>query len=89
MNRHSFSGLITSLACLMACIYLLASDTHFPVIQWPYEAFQGLVFSLVWGFGVSATVGYVYATLITVTLVTISFAIGHKISRITSKTNNQ
>lgn len=81
MSRETFIGLLFVLLSLTGMTYLLAGDSHFPLLQWPYQAFQGLVFSLVWGFGVSTTVGYVYGVLITVTVAVISFALGHKLSR--------
>lgn len=81
MSRENFTGLLFVLISLADMTYLLAGDSHFPLLQWPYQAFQGLVFSLVWGFGVSTTVGYVYSVLITVTIAVISFAIGHKLAR--------
>ncbi|WP_347369152.1 hypothetical protein, partial [Vibrio vulnificus] len=57
----------------------------FPLLVWPYEAFQGLVFSFVWGFGVSATVGYLFSIIVTVTVAVVSFALGHKLSRFVVK----
>ncbi len=57
-------GIVASLLGLSALIFTLMDGSHFPVIQWPYEAYQGLVFSFVWGFGVSATVGYLLSILV-------------------------
>lgn len=85
MNRANLVGLLFTFASLAGAIFLLAADSHFTVIQWPYEAFQGLVFSIVWGFGVSATIGYVYAILITLTIAIVSYAIGHKVGRLGSQ----
>ncbi|HAS8304312.1 TPA: hypothetical protein I7792_21355 [Vibrio vulnificus] len=62
--------------------------SHFPLLVWPYEAFQGLVFSFVWGFGVSTTVGYLFSIIVTVTVAVVSFALGHKLSRSVVKKGN-
>lgn len=82
MKKENLIGLVTALVSLLALIYLLAGDSHFPIIQWPYQALQGLVFSFVWGFGVSASVGYAYSILLTLGVCIIFFAIGHKLTRI-------
>ncbi|EPX4135771.1 hypothetical protein ACW0FU_004311, partial [Vibrio vulnificus] len=62
--------------------------SHFPLLVWPYEAFQGLVFSFVWGFGVSTTVGYFFSIIVAVTVAVVSFAVGHKLSRFVVKKGN-
>lgn len=82
MKKETLSGLVASLIGLFGLIYLLAGDSHFSVVQWPYQALQGLVFSLVWGFGVAESVGYAYAILLTVAVCIICFAIGHKLARL-------
>lgn len=81
MKKETLSGLVLSLLGLLGLIYLLAGDSHFPLIEWPYQALQGLVFSLVWGFGVSPAIGYSYAILLVVALCVICFALGHKLAR--------
>lgn len=85
MNKQTILGLLTVALALLGLTFLLTSDSHFPLSQWPYEAFQGLVFSLVWGFGVSTAVGYTYSVLIVLSICVVSFAIGHKLARIFSK----
>ncbi|WP_394125725.1 hypothetical protein [Vibrio hepatarius] len=85
MNKHNIFGSFTSLLGLFGLVMLLVSDSHFPILQWPYEAFQGLVFSFVWGFGVSTLVGHLYAVLVIVTVMVVCFAIGHKLSRLLTR----
>ncbi|MVB16769.1 hypothetical protein D6V29_18725, partial [Vibrio cholerae] len=80
MNRSSMFGIVASLLGLAALIFTVIAGSHFPVIQWPYEAYQGLVFSFVWGFGVSATVGYLLSILVFIGVAVVCFAVGHKIS---------
>ncbi|EGR1045565.1 MULTISPECIES: hypothetical protein [Vibrio] len=81
MNRSTMFGIMASLLGLAALIFTVMDGSHFPVIQWPYEAYQGLVFSFVWGFGVSATVGYLLSILVFIGVAVVCFAVGHKISR--------
>ncbi|NOH80511.1 hypothetical protein F0231_12245 [Vibrio sp. RE86] len=85
MNRHSIVGTCTALLGILGLIFLLSGDSHFPIHQWPYEAYQGLVFSFVWGFGISPTIGHLYSVFVIVTVTVLSFAIGHKLSRIFSR----
>ncbi|MFM2590295.1 hypothetical protein [Vibrio sp. TBV020] len=85
MNKNVWVGILTALLGLVGLIFLMAAESHFPIVQWPYQAFQGLVFSFVWGFGVSAVVGHIYASFVVITVAIVSFAIGHKIARIFSK----
>ncbi|MDV2378850.1 hypothetical protein Q5N41_10680 [Vibrio cholerae] len=81
MNRSSMFGIVTSQLGLVAITFTVMDGSHFPVIQWSYEAYQGLVFSFVWGFGVSATVGYLLSILVFIGVTVVCFAVGHKISR--------
>ncbi|MEK0272633.1 hypothetical protein WM008_23785 [Vibrio vulnificus] len=69
-------------------VFVIMDGSHFPLLVWPYEAFQGLVFSFVWGFGVSATVGYLFSIIVTVTVAVVNFALGHKLSRFVVKKGN-
>ncbi|KOO16758.1 hypothetical protein AKJ18_01425 [Vibrio xuii] len=89
MNKNVLFGILASLLGLTGLIFLLASDSHFAISQWPYEAFQGLVFSFVWGFGVSTIVAQVYSCLVVITVAVVSFAIGHKLSRLLANTHTQ
>ncbi|MGR2770466.1 hypothetical protein ACUYOF_23475 [Photobacterium ganghwense] len=81
MNRSNIFGIVTSLLGLVALIFTVMDGSHFPVIQWPYEVYQGLAFSFVWGFGVSATVGYLLSILVFIGVAVVCFAVGNKISR--------
>ncbi|MGR2898121.1 hypothetical protein [Vibrio vulnificus] len=86
MNRHNIIGFLSLVLSLSTLVFVIMDGSHFPLLVWPYEAFQGLVFSFVWGFGVSATVGYFFSIIVTVAV--ISFAVGHKLSRFVVKTGN-
>ncbi len=88
MNRHNIIGFLSSVLSLSTLVFVIMDGSHFPLLVWPYEAFQGLVFSFVWGFGVSATVGYLFSTIVTVTVAVVSFALGHKLSRSVVKKGN-
>ncbi|EOV9337036.1 hypothetical protein ACN5W2_004185 [Vibrio vulnificus] len=88
MNRHNIIGLLLSVLSLSTLVFVIMDGSHFPLLAWPYEAFQGLVFSFVWGFGVSATVGYFFSIIVTVTVAVVSFALGHKLSRSVVKKGN-
>ncbi|EGQ9279728.1 TPA: hypothetical protein I7759_22070 [Vibrio vulnificus] len=88
MNRHNIIGLLSSVLSLSTLVFVIMDGSHFPLLVWPYEAFQGLVFSFVWGFGVSTTVGYLFSIIVTVTVAVVSFALGHKLSRSVVKKGN-
>ncbi len=88
MNRHNIIGFLSSVLSLSTLVFVIMDGSHFPLLVWPYEAFQGLVFSFVWGFGVSAAVGYLFSIIVTVTVAVVSFALGHKLSRSVVKKGN-
>ncbi|EGR1837122.1 hypothetical protein D3Z74_18285 [Vibrio cholerae] len=88
MNRHNIIGFLSSVLSLSTLVFVIMDGSHFPLLVWPYEAFQGLAFSFVWGFGVSATVGYLFSIIVTVTVAVVSFALGHKLSRSVVKKGN-
>ncbi|HDY8146150.1 hypothetical protein QX220_21390 [Vibrio vulnificus] len=88
MNRHNIIGFLSSVLSLSTLVFVIMDGSHFPLLVWPYEAFQGLVFSFVWGFGVSTTVGYFFSIIVAVTVAVVSFAVGHKISRFVVKKGN-
>ncbi|MCB5361140.1 hypothetical protein [Vibrio lentus] len=79
MNMRVLIGLIATFIGLFAMVYLIAGGTQFPIYQWPQEAYLGLVFSVVWGTGVAASVAYVFSALVFVTVAVVSYAIGYKI----------
>ncbi|EAQ55472.1 MULTISPECIES: hypothetical protein [Vibrio] len=78
MNMRVLIGLIATFIGLFAMIYLIAGGTQFPIYQWPQEAYLGLVFSVVWGTGVAASVAYVFSALVFVTVAVVCYAIGYK-----------
>ncbi|EGQ8127632.1 hypothetical protein I7100_005050 [Vibrio parahaemolyticus] len=88
MNRHNIIGFLSSVLSLSTLVFVIMDGSHFPLLVWPYEAFQSLVFSFVWGFGVSTTVGYFFSIIVAVTVAVVSFAVGHKLSRFVVKTGN-
>ena len=79
MNMRVLIGLIVTFIGLFAMVYLIADGTQFPIYQWPQEAYLGLVFSVVWGTGVAASVAYVFSALVFVTVAVVCYAIGYKI----------
>ncbi len=72
-------GLITALIGVCGMVYILAGGTQFPISQWPQEAYHGLVFSILWGTGVAASVGHFFSALVFVTIAVVCYAIGYKI----------
>ncbi|MEZ8697519.1 hypothetical protein [Vibrio lentus] len=79
MNMRVLIGLIATFIGLFAMVYLIVGGTQFPIYQWPQEAYLGLVFSVVWGTGVAASVAYVFSALVFVTVAVVCYAIGYKI----------
>ena len=80
MNKARVMGGLTSLLALIGLIYLLASDSQAPVSQWPYEAYQGLVFTLGWGFGVPESISYLVAAVLVMAVLIVCYLIGHKLA---------
>lgn len=80
MKKATLLGLLSSCLGLIGIILLLAGGSHFPVYQWPYEALQGLVFFVVWGFGFPIIIGYVVALLIIAIVLMACFYLGKKLS---------
>ncbi|RYU68692.1 hypothetical protein ERW51_06935 [Aliivibrio finisterrensis] len=81
MDKARFFGLLASFFTLIGLIALLSAGSHFPVHQWPYEAFQGLVFALAWGFGFSVGISYLVSTVFVLLLLVFAFVMGVKLSR--------
>ena len=81
MDKARVFGLLASFFTLIGLIALLSAGSHFPVHQWPYEAFQGLVFALAWGFGLSVGLSYLVSTVFVLLLLIIAFITGTKASR--------
>jgi len=81
MNKVRGFAVLTSLLALVGLIYLLASGSQAPVIQWPYEAFQGLVFTLAWVLGLPASISYLVAAFVVMIVLVVCFLIGHKFAR--------
>ncbi|PNQ60910.1 hypothetical protein [Vibrio sagamiensis] len=81
MNRHTTTGVLFSLLSLSTLMYFMMNGSNMSLLQWPYEAFQGLVFALVWGFGISVVAGYLTAIIFAMSVVIGSFLLGRKLSR--------
>lgn len=81
MNKVRGFAVLTSLLALVGLIYLLASDSQAPVVQWPYEAFQGLVFTLAWVLGLPESISYLVAAFVVIIVLVVCFLIGHKLAR--------
>lgn len=81
MNTARVFGVLTSLLALGGLIYILAADSQTPVSQWPFEAFQGLIFTLAWGFGVPETLSYLVAIVLILVVLVACYLIGHKLAR--------
>ncbi|CAK3915218.1 hypothetical protein EDB69_2843 [Vibrio crassostreae] len=79
MNIRVLIGLIVTFIGLFAMAYLIAGGAQFLIYQWPKEAYLGLVFSVVWGAGVAASVAYFFSALVFVTVAVVCYAIGYKI----------
>ncbi|MEZ8038578.1 hypothetical protein ACED25_03185 [Vibrio sp. 1F263] len=88
MNMRVLIGLITTFIGLFAMVYLIAGGTQFPLYQWPQEAYLGLVFSVVWGTGVAASVAYVFSALVFVTVAVVCYAVGYKIGGLFSSNSD-
>lgn len=88
MNKGATAcGVVSALLALAGVSYVLISDANFVLYEWPYQAYQSLVFSIVWGFGVSTHIGYAYSALVLVSIAVIAFAIGHKLYRLVASPN--
>ncbi|KMV31428.1 hypothetical protein L4D00_12825 [Photobacterium swingsii] len=81
MNKQLTSGILGGLIPVLGLILLLAGGSHFPVIEWPFEAYQGLVFSLVWGLGISQYLAYFISAMLFITLFAVGYAVGCKLYR--------
>lgn len=81
MNKAIITGFFTSLLGLIGLIAALSIGSHFPMYRWPYDAFQGIVFSLAFGLGFSETVSYAVTSAFIFLIAIIFFIIGAKLSR--------
>ncbi len=79
-------GLIAFIG-LFAMVYLIAGGTQLYLLR-PQEAYLGLVFSVVWGTGVAASVAYFFSALVFVTIAVVCYAIGYKIGGTLSKSSS-
>ena len=81
MNKAKIFGILTALLGLGGLIVLLVKDAHFPVSQWPYEAFQGLLFFFSWVFGFSESTSHWVSAIFIMLVSAFCFWLGYKIYR--------
>ena len=82
MNKATITGVLVSLLGLMGGISALSIGSHFPIYRWPYEAFQGIAFSLAFGLGFSNGTSYVVTSILIFIVAIIFFMLGTKLSNI-------
>ncbi|MBJ6138142.1 hypothetical protein [Marinobacter litoralis] len=80
MNRSILFGICSSILGLIGLIFLFTASSNLPVHQWPVEAFQGLVFTLVWAVGVPESLAYPAAALSVLAVLAVLFVVGKKAS---------
>lgn len=81
MNTARLFAILTALLALTGLIYILAADSQAPITHWPYEAYQGLVFTLGWGFGVPENLAYVVAALVVISVLVACYVFAYKLAR--------
>lgn len=81
MNKAKVFAVLVSLLGLVGLIRLLTAHADYPISQLPYEAWQGLAFSLAWGFGVPESIVYWVSALFVATLLVVFFLLGSKFWR--------
>ncbi|MBF7053098.1 hypothetical protein IOC61_07150 [Halomonas sp. KAO] len=81
MNQRTAIGLLTAVTGVALLVVVLNHGTHLPAYRWPWEAFQGLVFSFAWGLGVSPVLAYLLAALTFATVFIICFIPGYQVAR--------
>ena len=82
MKKAKISGVLTALLGLGFLIFLLVKGANFPASQWPYEAFQGLLFSFSWVFGFSENTSYLITAIFVISMAALCFFLGYKIHHI-------
>ncbi|MEP3563136.1 MAG: hypothetical protein ABJM19_15840 [Marinobacter sp.] len=82
MKRSILFGIFSSFIGLICLVLLFAAGSNLPVSQWPFEAFQGLVFTLVWGMGVPESLGYLVSGITVLMVLAVFFAAGKRLSRL-------
>ena len=80
MNKATITGVFVSLFGLMGGISALSVGSHFPIYRWPYEAFQGIAFSLAFGLGFSDNESYAVTCVVIFLVAIIFFMLGIKLS---------
>ena len=81
MRKDVVIGLFCMVFSLLGVIFVLAGDSQTPVSHWPLEAFEGLVFSLAWGLGLSDLNAIVLSLMLINLFAFIAFVVGRQLSR--------
>lgn len=81
MNKATIMGMVMSFLGLIGLIIAMSLGSHFPIYQWPYEAFQGIAFALSFGLGLSVIISYVVTCVLFVIVASVFFMLGAKLSR--------
>ena len=76
MNNRKRAGIVTALIGLVAFIMILNASTSAPIINWPVEAYLGMVFTIGWLTSVPAWLAYVLAVLVFVLVTWICYKLG-------------
>lgn len=82
MSKSRVFGVMVSLAVLCGLIYWLNVGSHYPVIQWPYEAYQGVAFFFAWALGVPESLSYVVAAGAVIIMLSLCFWVGQTVFRL-------
>ncbi|WP_122034716.1 hypothetical protein [Aliivibrio sp. EL58] len=81
MNKATTMGMLISFLGLIGLITAMSIGSHFPIYQWPYEAFQGIAFSLSFGLGLSVSISYIVTCVLVFIAASVFFMLGAKLSR--------
>lgn len=81
MNKATIMGMVISFLALIGLITAMSTGSHFPIYQWPYEAFQGIAFSLSFGLGLPVSISYAVTCVLFVIIASVFFMLGAKLSR--------
>ncbi len=82
MNRANVAGTIIATSGFAAFLFLFASGSNVPLMQWPIEALQGLAFTFAWGLGVPSYLAYGLSVVLMVAVFYSFFRIGKRVSQL-------
>ena len=87
MHKRKVAGIITALLGVVGLIALLNASSSEPIINWPLEAYLGVVFTIGWLTSVPDWSAYVLAVLVFVVVIGIFHKLGTKIYELIVKRN--